>query len=71
MSAPNSSRVVTNVLTDLGSVVRSAKYQFGSSVVSRADVGDIWLILDQDLCATEVAELQIPLCWGPEVSFAA
>lgn len=50
---------VTNTeLTDLGSVVGSTKDELGGTVVARADVRNVGLVLDQDLCASKIAELQ-------------
>lgn len=46
------------MLTNLGRVIRRSKDQFRRSVVPRADVRDVWLVLNQYLSATEIAELQ-------------
>lgn len=45
-------------LTDLGRVVGGAKDQFRRSVVPRANVRHIRLVLDENLCAAKVAQLQ-------------
>lgn len=45
-------------LTNLGRVVGRAKDQLGGAVVARADVRDVGLVLDEDLGAAEIAELQ-------------
>lgn len=50
-------------LTDLGSVVGRTKDQLGGSVVTRADVRNVWFILNQDLCAAEITELQNTSAW--------
>jgi hypothetical protein len=46
------------LLTNLGRVIRRSKDQFRRPVVPRADVRDVWLVLNQYLGATEIAELQ-------------
>lgn len=46
------------MLTNLGRVIRRSKDQFRRSVVPRADVRHVWLVLNQYLSATEIAELQ-------------
>jgi len=46
------------VLTNLCRVVGRAKDEFGSTIVARADVRDVGLILDQDLGTAKVAELE-------------
>lgn len=46
------------IRTNLGGVVRSAENQFRGTVVSRANVRDIWLVLDQNLCTSKVAQLE-------------
>lgn len=46
------------MLTNLGRVIRRSKDQFRRSVVPRADIRDVWLVLNQYLGATEIAELQ-------------
>ena len=45
-------------LTDLGGIVSSTEDEFWRTVVSRADVGDVWLILHQNLCRAKVTQLQ-------------
>src|SRR5213076_806939 len=45
-------------LTYLRRVVGGTEYEFGCSIVSGADVGYVGLILNQNLCASEVAELE-------------
>ena len=45
-------------LTDVGRVVGRAKDKLRRSVVPRADVRDVGLSLDQDLCAVKVAQLE-------------
>jgi hypothetical protein len=65
LSASNSSQW-DGVLTNFGSIVRSAKYKLRGSVVSRADVGDIRFIFDENLCAPEVAQLQYTTGWIQE-----
>jgi len=45
-------------LTNLGRVVGGAKDQLGRSVVPRTNVRHVWLVLDEDLCASKVAQLQ-------------
>ena len=47
-----------NQHTDLGGVVCRSKDQLGRAVVPGADVRHIRLILYQDLCASEIAQLQ-------------
>jgi hypothetical protein len=47
-------------LTYLRSVIRCSKDQFWSSIVTRADVGHVWLIFNQDFGASKVAKLQNP-----------
>ena len=44
--------------TDLGGVIGSTKDELWSAVVSGADVRDVGLVLDQDLCAAKVTKLQ-------------
>jgi hypothetical protein len=44
--------------TNLGGVVGGSKDEFRSAVVSRADVRDIRLILNEDLGASEITKLQ-------------
>lgn len=44
--------------TNLGRVVGGTEYEFGCAIISRTDVGDVGLILHQNLCATEVAQLE-------------
>lgn len=46
------------MLTNLCCVVCGAKDEFGSAVVSRANVRNIGLIFDQNLGATEIAKLE-------------
>lgn len=48
---------------DLGGVVGGAEDKLWCSVVSGADVGHVWLVLDQDLCRPEVTELENAGCW--------
>jgi hypothetical protein len=45
-------------LTDLCCIVGRAKNQLRGSVVTGADIRDVWLIFYQDLCATEITKLQ-------------
>jgi len=42
-------------LTNIGHVVGGTEDQLWSSVVSRADIADIWFTRDQDLGGTEIA----------------
>lgn len=44
--------------TNLSRVVRGAENELGGAVVSGADVRNIGLVLDQDLGAAKVAQLQ-------------
>lgn len=44
--------------TDLGGVVGSTENQLRSAVVTRADVGNVGLVGDEDLSAAKVAELE-------------
>lgn len=44
--------------TDLSSVVCCAKDQLGSTVVSRANVRHVWLVLDQNLRTSKITQLQ-------------
>ena len=48
----------TGKLTDLCCIVGRAKNQLGGSVVTRANIRDVWLIFYQDFCATKVTKLQ-------------
>lgn len=48
---------------NLGCVVCCAEDQLWGSVVSGADVRHVWLVLDQDLGTTEVAELEDTGSW--------
>lgn len=48
--------------TNLRGVVGCAENQFRCSVVARADVRDVGLVLDKDLGATEVTQLQNARC---------
>lgn len=43
---------------DLGGIICCTKNQLGGTVVSRADVRHIGLVLDQYLCTTEITELE-------------
>lgn len=45
-------------LTNLGSVVGCAKNQFRCSVITRADIRHVGLVLDENLGATEVAQFE-------------
>lgn len=45
-------------LTNLWRVVLCSKDQLGGPVVSRTNIGNIWFVFHQDLCATEIAELE-------------
>ena len=45
-------------LTDLCCIIGCAENQLGGSVVARADIGDVWLILYQYFCTSEITELQ-------------
>ena len=45
-------------LTNLRGIVRSSEDELGRPVVSRADVRDVRLVLHQNLCTSEVAELE-------------
>lgn len=45
-------------LTYFGSVVGSAEDELRSTVVARANVRDIWFVLHQNFCASEIAQLQ-------------
>lgn len=49
-------------LTNVGHVVGGTKDQFWSSVVSRADIADIWFAGDQDLGRTEITQLEDTRC---------
>lgn len=44
--------------TDFGSVVRSSEDELRSAVIPRTDVRDVGLVLDEDLGAAEVAQLE-------------
>lgn len=44
--------------TDLGGVVCRSKNQLGRPVVTRANVRHVWLVLDKNLGAAEIAQLQ-------------
>jgi hypothetical protein len=46
------------VHTDLGGVIGGAENQLRRSVVPRADIRHVGLVLHQDLGATEIAQLQ-------------
>lgn len=48
----------TGKFTNLGCIVSGAENQLGGSIVTGADIRDVWLILYQDFCATKVTELQ-------------
>ena len=45
-------------LTNLGGIVRSTKNELGSAIVSRANVGDVRLILHENFCTTKITQLQ-------------
>lgn len=47
-------------LTNLGCVVGCAKNQFWGAVVSRANIRDIGLVLDEDFSTAKVAQLENP-----------
>ena len=47
-----------NNLTDLSGVVCGAKYELWGTVITGADVRHIWFIFNQDLGATEIAQLE-------------
>lgn len=49
--------------TNLGGVVGGTEDQLRSSVVSRTDVADIWLVFHQNLSASKVAKLQDTAVW--------
>ena len=44
--------------TDFGGVIGRSKDELGGSVVPGADVRDVGLVLHQNLCATEIAQLE-------------
>ena len=44
--------------TDERSIVRSAKYELGRTVVSGTDIADVWLSFDKNLCTAKVTELE-------------
>lgn len=46
------------VLTNLGGIICCTEDQFGCTVVSRADIGYVGLIFDENLGASKVAQLQ-------------
>ena len=48
--------------TDLGGIIRGTKNELWCTVISRADVGDVRLVLNQNLCAAEIAELEYAGC---------
>lgn len=50
--------VLPRELTDLGRVIGSTEDQFRCTVIPRADIGHIGLVLHQDLCAAKVAQLE-------------
>jgi len=50
-------------LTDISRIISSAKDQFGSSIISRADIRDIWFTRDQDLSRSEIAQLEYASVW--------
>lgn len=54
------------VYTNLSSVVGGAEDKLRGSIVSRADVRDIGLVLHENLCASEIAELQYTAGWIQE-----
>ena len=54
-----------DLLTNLSRVVSRSKDQLGRTIVARADVGYVGLVLDEDLSAAEVAQLQYA-CAGVE-----
>jgi len=45
-------------LTDFGCVVGRTENEFGRPVIPGADIGHIRLVLYQNLCASEIAQLQ-------------
>lgn len=51
-------RMEVGMHTNLGCVVGGAKDELGGSVVAGADVGDVGLVLHQDLGAAKVAKLE-------------
>ena len=53
-------------LTDFCRVISSPKNQLWRTVVSRANVGYIRLVLNQDLCTAKIAELQHTSVWIEE-----
>jgi hypothetical protein len=36
-------------------IIRSAKDEFWSTIISRTDVTDVWFSLDENLCTSEIA----------------
>ena len=44
--------------TNLGGVIGGTENEFGRTVVPRANIRHVGLVLDQDLCAAEIAQLQ-------------
>ena len=59
MELPNARETLTN----LSCVVGCAENQLGGSVVSGADIRDVWLVFHQDFGTAKIAELQNTCAW--------
>ena len=50
-------------VTNKSGIISCAKDKFRSTVISRANIADIWFPLYENLCATKVAQLENPSGW--------